>query len=154
MIKIDANHYTETIIYSIDIIIRSLKQQLGQKIDNLRKGITGEEFVVLDTIICNPNIYQQQLSEILLQDKSKTTRLIKTLEDKKLIKRDMGNCNNRLVYLLNVTPQGKKLIRDIKPIMKEFLVELFENITNDEIKLLHGLSKKFQDDLDSMLDRY
>ncbi len=153
MIRIDANHYTETIIYSIDIIIRNLKQQLGQKIDSLKKGITGEEFVILDTIMCNPNIYQQQLSEILLLDKSKTARLLKSLEEKNFIKRTIGNSNNRLVYLLNITQDAKILIREIKPVMKEFLIEVFENINNDEIQLLHGLSRKFQDDLDNVLGK-
>lgn len=153
MIRIDANHYTETIIYSIDIIIRNLKQQLGQKIDSLKKGITGEEFVILDTIMCNPNIYQQQLSEMLLLDKSKTARLLKSLEEKNFIKRTIGNSNNRLVYLLNITQDAKKLIREIKPVMKEFLIEVFENINNDEIQLLHGLSRKFQDDLDNVLGK-
>jgi DNA-binding MarR family transcriptional regulator len=104
--------------------------------------------------MCNPNIYQQQLSEILLLDKSKTARLLKTLEEeKKLITRTIGNSNNRLVYLLNITPSGKRLIKEIKPVMKQFLIELFENINNDEIQLLHGLSKKFQSDLDSVIER-
>ena len=153
MIKIDAKHYTDTIIYSIDIIIRNLKQQLSLRIDNLNMGISGEQFVVLDTILCNPNIYQQKLSEILLKDKSNTTRVLKSLEDKKLIRRDIGSHNNRLVYFLNVTSAGKKIIKKIKPQMKEFLVEVFENITNDEIALLHSLSKKFQYDLDILIER-
>jgi DNA-binding MarR family transcriptional regulator len=154
MIKIDAKHYTETVIHSIDLIIRSLKQQLKQKIDNMKIGITGEQFVVLDTISSLPGIYQQRLSEILMKDKSNTTRILKVLEEQGLIKREMGNYNNRLVYFLYITLKGKKILNEIMPMMKEFLVDIFENITDDEIALLHQLSSKFQSDLDSMNERF
>lgn len=154
MIKIDSKHYTETVIHSIDLIIRSLKLELKQKIDNLKMGVTGEQFVVLDTISCYPGIYQQKLSEILMKDKSNTTRVLKILEERGLIKREAGNHNNRLVYFLFITPKGKKILKEIMPIMKEFLVEIFENITDDEISLLHHLSNKFQSDLDSIEERF
>ena len=57
MKQIKYNHYTETIIYSIDMIIRGLKLELRQRIDSLGIAVTGEQFVVLDTISKYKDIY-------------------------------------------------------------------------------------------------
>ena len=152
MIEIKKEHYKDTIIYSIDMIIRGLKNELKQKLDSLNLGITGEQFVVLDTISAYENIYQQKLSQIIMKDKSNTNRILKVLEQKGLIEKVYGNVNNRLVYFLKVTNEGKKIVKSAIPKMKQFITEIFVDIDNDEIELLHSLSKKFQLDLSKITD--
>lgn len=147
MLDIKKEHYKDTIIYSIDMIIRGLKTELKQKLDTLNLGITGEQFVVLDTISAFDNIYQQKLSKIIMKDKSNTNRILKVLEQKGLIEKVYGNVNNRLVYFLKVTDEGKKIVKSTIPKMKKFITEIFVDIDNEEIELLHKLSKKFQLDL-------
>ena len=143
-------HYTDTVIHSVDKIIRGVKYELKQKIDKLNIGITGEQFIVLDAIAANPKVYLQKLSEIIFKDKSNTTRIINLLEKKNLIKREMGRKNNRLVNYLSVTEYGQKIVDDNMPKIKEFVEEIFSNITNNEVELLHSLSKKVQSDLSKM----
>ena len=147
MIEIKAKHYIDTIIFSVDLIIKGLKNELKQKIDSLNIGITGEQFVVLDTIYCNENMYQQKLSDILMKDKSNTTRILKVLVKEGLITRTAGNVNNRLVYMLNITDKGRNMVKNNMPKIKKFISDIFQNITDDEIDLLHSLSTKFQSDL-------
>ena len=147
MIDIKKEHYVDTIIYSIDRIIKGLKNELKKKIETLDIGITGEQFVVLDTIYGRKDIYQQQLSEIIMKDKSNTNRILKILEQKNLITRKYGNVNNRLVYFLQLTDDGKKIVEDNMPKIKQFITEIFKNIDNSEIDILHKLSSKFQADL-------
>ena len=144
---IKSKHYIDTIIYSVDMIIRSVKFELKQKIDNLNMGITSEQFVVLDTISGYKDIYQQKLSEILKKDKSNTNRILKVLEEKRLITKDIDKVSNRLVYKLNITPDGQKLLDKNMPKVKKFITEIFINISDEEIDMLHDLSKKFQHDL-------
>lgn len=151
MKKIKAKHYIDTIIFSIDLIIKGLKNELKQKIDNLNIGITGEQFVVLDTIYCYPDIYQQKLSDILSKDKSNTTRILGVLEEKGYIQKTISRHNNRLVNLLNITDKGEQIIENNMPNMKKFLTNVFENITDEEIDLLHKLSAKFQKDLSKVI---
>jgi len=152
MKEIKANHYVDTVIYSVDMILRVLKSELKQKIDNLKIGITGEQFIVLDTICCYKDIYQQRLSEIVMKDKSNMTRILRVLEDKQLIKREVGNVNNRLVYFLHPTDKGKNVVEYNMPKIKVFITEIFENIEDEEIELLHKLSGKFQKDLSRFSD--
>lgn len=147
MIDIQKEHYIDTIIYSIDKIIKGLKIELKNKLETLNIGITGEQFIVLDTICGKENIYQQQLSEIIMKDKSNTNRILKILEQKGLITKEYGNVKNRLVYFLKPTEAGKKIVEDNMPKIKQFITEIFKNIDNSEIDILHKLSSKFQADL-------
>lgn len=147
MIKIKKQHYEDTVIYSIDKIIKSLKARLKQKVESLNLGITAEQFVVLDTICAHKNIYQQQLSDIIMKDKSNTNRIIKILEQKELISRTYGNVRNRLVYFLDVTEKGKQIVKDNMPEIKQFITDIFVNIDDKEIEILHKLSEKFETDL-------
>ena len=153
MKEIKVNHYIDTAIYSVDVIIRTLKNELKKQVDELGMGITSEQFVVLDTIRCYENMYQQKLSEILMKDKSNTTKIIKVLEEKELITRIAGNANNRLVYKLNITEKGKELVDKNMPVIKNIITTIFANITDEEIDILHSLSKKFQSDLFANIDK-
>ena len=144
MKEIKLNHYVDTVIYSIDMIIKNLKTELKHKIDKLNLGITGEQFVVLDTVSYYDNIYPQKLSDIMLKDKSNTTRMIQILVDKGLITKEAGKVNNRLVYQLKITKKGKKLIDDNMPKIKKYITEIFANIPDEEIELLHKMSRQFE----------
>lgn len=150
MIDIQKEHYVDTIIYSIDKIIKGLKNELKNKLETLNIGITAEQFIVLDTICGKEHIYQQQLSEIIMKDKSNTNRILKILEQKGLITKKYGNVNNRLVYFLYVTKEGKRIVKENMPKIKQFITDIFKNIDNQEIEILHKLSNKFQADLSSV----
>ena len=144
MKEIKRNHYVDTVIYSVDMIIKNLKAELKHRIDKLDLGITGEQFVVLDTVSYYENIYPQKLSDILMKDKSNTTRMIQILVDKGLLIKEAGKSNNRLVYILKITNKGKKLVDDNMPKIKKYITEIFANISDEEIELLHKMSTKFE----------
>lgn len=153
MKEIKLNHYVDTVIYSIDMIIKNLKAELKHRIDKLNLGITGEQFVVLDTVSYYENIYPQKLSEIMMKDKSNTTRMIQILVDKGLITKEVGKVNNRLVYQLKITKKGKKLVDENMPKIKKYITEIFANIPDEEIELLHKMSRQFETALsDSIKD--
>ena len=143
MKEIKLNHYVDTIIYSVDMIIKNLKAELKHRIDKLGLGITGEQFVVLDTVSYYENMYPQKLSDILMKDKSNTNRMIKVLVDKGLLTKEVGKNNNRLVYILKVTDKGQKLVDENMPKIKKYITEIFKNISDEEIELLHSMSDKF-----------
>ncbi len=147
MKEIKRNHYKDTIIYSIDRILKNLKSELRRRFDSQNNDITIEQFVVLDTISCFKDIYQQQLSEIIMKDKSNTNRILKVLEQKKLIERISGRVNNRVVYFIKVTTLGEEIVKKNMPKMKKYITEIFTNISDNEIELLHVLSDKFETDL-------
>ena len=87
-----------------------------------------------------------------MKDKSNTNRILKILEQKGLVKKEYGNVNNRLVYFLKVTDEGRKIVEDNMPKIKQFITEIFKNIDNSEIDILHKLSNKFQADLSDSIN--
>ena len=147
MFKVKSGHYIDTVIHSADVIVHSIKSLLRQEIEDLNLGITSEQFLVLDTISYHPNIHQQKLSELIMKDKSNTTRILGILENKGLISRTVGKNNNRLVNILNITSEGKHIVEDNLPKLKGFIERLFTNLDDEEVAILHSLSDKIQTDL-------
>ena len=147
MKEVKAKHYVDTIIHITDSLLRRIKTELRQKFDDINSDITSEQFVVLDTISCYPNIYQQKLSSILMKDKSNITRIIRILEAKEFITKKAGNKEGRLVYFLSITKKGEQIIDLVMPKIKKCITDMFESVSDEEIELLHSLSKKFDKDL-------
>ena len=147
MKNLKPKHYVDTVIYSIDMIIKNIKAELRQRADELDMGITSGQFAVLDTISAYKGIYQQKLSAILYKDKSNTNRLISVLLERGLITKDVSKINNRLVNILNVSEKGQELLDKYMPQAKEIIRDICSNITDEEVDNLHMLSKKFQKDL-------
>ncbi len=147
MNEVKAKHYVDTIIHITDSLLRRIKSELRQKFDDINSDITSEQFVVLDTISCYPNIYQQKLSSILMKDKSNITRIIRILESKEFITKKVGNKDGRLVYFLSITKKGEQIIDLVMPKIKKCITDMFESVSDEEIELLHSLSKKFDKDL-------
>lgn len=144
MKNIRPEHYVDTVIHSIDIIIKNVKAELRLRADELDMGITSEQFVVLDTISANKDIYQQKLSDILYKDKSNTNRIVSVLLEKGLITKDVSSINNRLVNVLNISEKGQELIDKFMPQVKEIVRDICSNITDEDIDNLHVLSSKFE----------
>ena len=147
MKEVKANHYVETIIHITDKLLRNIKAELRNKFDEIGQDITSEQFVVLDTISCYPEIYQQKLSSILMKDKSNTTRILKLLEEKELIKKSAGKKDGRPVYYIEITNKGMNIINIAMPKIKKSITDIFASVSDEEIELLHKLSKKFEKDL-------
>lgn len=143
-IKVKAEHYTETLIYSIDRILKNIKNDLNKYITGLNLGVTAEQFSVLDTIGRNNTICQQEIADILFKDKSNVKRIIEILEKKELITKETGRKNNRLVNFLSITENGKSLLKKSLPKIKNFIEnDLIKDISNDEIEILRKIAAKF-----------
>ena len=144
-IKVKAEHYTETLIYSIDCILKNIKNDLNKYITSLNLGITAEQFSVLDTIGRNNTICQQDIADILFKDKSNVKRIVEILEKKEFIKRQVGRKNNRLANFLSLTENGKILLNSSLPKIKNFIEnDLVKDISNDEIEILRNIAAKFK----------
>lgn len=145
MNRIKVDHYVDLLIYSIEQVIRGMKSEMNQYINGLDLGITAEQFLVLDTIDSRrEDICQQDVAYILAKDKSNIKRLVEILESKGLITRVMGKKNNRLVNYLQVTDEGKKLIKENIEKVKEFMESVFSGVTPEEEQLLKSLVIKLK----------
>lgn len=146
MIKITAAHYSDTVFYNIDKIVKEIKSDLNQYIFHIT-GITAEQFAVLDTIYSNENICQHEVAKINSKDKSNIQRIIIILETKGYITRTVGRKNNRLVNYLTITQDGRELIDNNIFTIRRYMEKIFNSINPDEVEFLKKIITKVNDNL-------
>lgn len=131
MKKIKLGKRIGTPIYYTGIVSRALSSQTF-----VEKGfeITPEQFLILDLIHDNGELYQRQICEITLKDRSNVARLIKILEEKGLVKKETSS-NGRRIFKITATEKGQRVRDLIKPTALEVRKTLMNGITDEELKI-------------------
>jgi len=106
-----------------------------------------EQYIALDTIYCNPDICQRDLSKLILKDRSNTGRILSILEEKGFIKREIETKKKRLVKKIYLADKGRSLLEDNYPKIKEEFSFIFDDVTPDEFKTLRALLAKVRHSL-------
>lgn len=141
MEKINFGKRVGTTVYNTGTIVRALSSQTF-----FENGfdLTPEQFLILDIIHDYGELYQRQICEITLKDRSNVARLIKILEDKELIKRKQAS-NGRRIFKISVTEKGQEVRDTIKPTTKELRKILINGVTQEEIDItLATLNKIYE----------
>ena len=111
----------------------------------LRNGIdlSKEQMVVLKKLHEQNGRNQNELAFLTLRDKSSLTRLLGKMENKKYILRKQSEQDRRVNHVF-ITPLGREIYQKTRPIMREMIARMEENITNDEINQMINTLKKIQ----------
>lgn len=139
----EIQHYIDSVLYSMDLVLKCFNLRGVQFFNELNIGITSEQFIVLDTIYCNDGIYQRDLSKLVLKDRSNTTRILNVLEKNGFVERSVGTQKNRLVKNIFITQKGKNMIDDNMHKLHEAFSELFDDVSEEEFVTLRKLLDKF-----------
>lgn len=142
MLKIEVNHYTDTLMYAVDRAISEVKSTLNQFILSLKIGLTAEQFAVLDTIYLNKNICQQDLAKVLRKDKSNIKRIAQILENKGMILITSKKKGGKVIKLFEITEEGKSLINQNIEIIKAYMECLFKNVSEEEAQIIRNVTNK------------
>ena len=141
--KNDIN-FDRAVGYNIGKTALKLKSSLSKKFKANNINITPEQWVVLYHIFAENGQYQQKLADSILKDKPTISRILFTLEDKKLIKR-IPDKNDRRKTKVFITEDGEKLIKNIIPVVIGFKTKIESLLTDEEIdnliKILNKLYK-------------
>mgnify|MGYP004485025903 CR=1 FL=1 len=141
MEKIKFGRRVGTTIYHTGMVARALSSQTF-----VEKGfdLTPEQFLILDLVQEKGELYQRQICEITLKDRSNVARLIKILEEKSLIQREQSS-NGRRIYKITATEKGKEVRDAIKPTALEVRHLLMNGITQEDLKItLATLNKVYE----------
>lgn len=141
MKKISFGRRIGTSIYNTGIVTRALSSQTFAE---MGFELTPEQFLILDLIIENGELYQRQIAEITLKDRANVSRIIKILEEKKLITKTEA-AQGRRIYKILVTEKGKELRNKIKPTAENLRRILGSNISEEELTItLNTLDKVYE----------
>ena len=96
----------------------------------------------------NPHMSQDELVKVSGQSKGNIAKILKKLEDKGLIKREI-NPENRRKYMLKTTKKGDELVPKIRQISADWEREVGiteeDNELKERLKLIAIKSKKIMD---------
>jgi len=123
--------------YALTTTLNLLRKKFNKEIKKF--DLSSEQYGVMKLVNEYQKLTPTQISEFLNRDKATITRIIKSLENKKLIKKE--SINNRSFHIL-LTEQGLKMLENADIIALKYHKKIFEEIGEDEIlRTLETLKK-------------
>ncbi len=137
---------------SLGFIINRTNQKLSNYLTRSFKpyDVTPEQWGVLNRLWEKDGISQKEISEITIKDQTTLTRILDKLERKGLIKRQTSP-DDRRVFLIFLTNEGRSLEDILVPIAYEVLDEALEGLAEEEIKQLKVLLNKIFMNIDKLI---
>ena len=96
--------------------------------------ITPEEFVILGRLWEEDGLFQTEITERTLKDKTRVTRLLGGLLEKSLIEKKTDESDRRN-FRIHLTEKGKKLKYDLLPIIIKLIHTSSSNIPQSDLEI-------------------
>jgi DNA-binding MarR family transcriptional regulator len=107
-------------------------------------GVTARQFAALNMIAETADIDQVRLSQLIAMDKTTIVKVIDRLVEKGLITRTRSPVDRR-ANVLNVTPAGRKVLKDIQPLLDRSDQRILAPLgVSDQRKFMELLSQLVQ----------
>lgn len=129
----------------LQIVLKRAMKIINSKIgkDFKEKGITPSQFSVLDVLYTKGEMRICELIEKVLSTSGNITVVIKNMENKGWLYKTMSS-EDRRVFLVGLTEEGKKLFETLLPQHRLEIEEIYSILTSEEKKLLIEILKKFK----------
>lgn len=111
-------------------------------------NVTPEQFIVLNTLCEHENLYQKELCDLLLKDKSNMTRILSVLCDKDLIQK-IPTKDKKIVNKIQITKKGREVRDLIAPFMQMSRKKYLDNINEDELYVCLRVLSKIKSNLEN-----
>lgn len=149
-------HFTDSLYHDIEQTARCFRLFAVAMFKSINSELTPDEYITLDTIICNSGICQRDLAKLILKDRANTGRILDSLEEKGFITRFVDMKNNRLVRKMGVTEEGLRLFSEITKNVTKCLGDSVDQIrvmaTSDEVCKARETLRKVRADLTKFMD--
>ena len=145
-------HYINSIYYKIEQTAKYCKYLGTQVFQKLNISLSLEEFAVLDTISLYGEICQRDLAKLILKDRPSTGRILNALEARGYIKRFADTKNNRLVRKMSLTNDGIKVLGKATKELKDYMNNLPEFLSLEDIENLEKSIQKFKNGLEKEVE--
>lgn len=149
--------YTDSLYYELEQTTKFFKVFSMKFFKKMEVDISPDEFVTIETILCNSGICQRDLAKLILKDRANTGKILNTLEKKGYITRYVDMKNNRLVRKMGVTEAGKQ-VYDVVTEKLQITIEKIDKmkqhnpIPEDEKQMVKKTLRKFRENLSKIVD--
>ena len=145
-------HFTDTIFYQIELTAKYCKLMGQQVFEKYNVGLTVEEYSVLDTLICKPEICQRDLAKLILKDRANTGKILDSLEKRGYIKRKLAIKNNRPVKIAEITDLGKDRVEEVSEKLRPHMQVVMDKINNSDLARVSDLLRELREFLNDTLE--
>ncbi|MBD7945651.1 MULTISPECIES: MarR family winged helix-turn-helix transcriptional regulator [Psychrobacillus] len=130
------------------LMLQSIDRRVAQNFEK-RTGISFTRYEMLHTLFERAQLSQIELQQTLKIDQAAITRHLKILEEKNFVVRNRNKQNNREV-IVEITDAGISTLENCDLDKNQFIDELFNGFTDQEIKQLQILVKKLIDNTEML----
>ena len=136
--------YIDSWLYDLDLTSRVTHEVLRNFFLSNKLPISMDEYIVMDTLINNPDISQLKLSKLILKGRAHTGRFLMGLEKKGFVDRIPSKNGQRLVMKSIVTNEGINVHSIIAGKLHELVADCSNELNDEVINKLQGILKKIK----------
>lgn len=145
-------HFTDTIFYQIELTAKYCKLMGQQVFEKYNVPLNVEEYSVLDTLLCSPEICQRDLAKLILKDRANTGKILDSLEKRGYLTRKLAIKNNRPVKIAEITELGKEKVEEVSEKLRPHMEIVMDRINNSDLARVSDLMKELREFLGETLE--
>lgn len=130
----------------VNILNCKLKKHLAEVFKKNGVNLTGEQYLVMDTLWNEGTLTQQAIAFILQKDKNSVTQFIDNLEKKGLVTRSVAKQDRRVNNIM-LTPEGMALKDSTKQLAINTMNELVAGIPEQDLNTFVSVLKQICDSI-------
>ncbi len=134
------NTPTTTVLYSIEEAIKAYRKLCQKNISQIIPDITVDQGLIL-IMLNNNEKTQSEIADLVFKDYASMTRIIKLMINKNYLIKTTSNEDKRKAEL-QITNKGKKVLKQLDPIIKENRNTALNNISDREMEQLYKTLRK------------
>jgi len=131
----------DIIFYNMDKAIKSYRMYAQKRLKEHGYKITIDQWLIIKTILENPNISQQDIAKNVFKDNASVTRIIELLVKSQYLER-RDNPEDRRKSNLVVTEEGKSIIYQVQNIVLDNRKHALDGISTGELETMNLALKK------------
>lgn len=110
-----------------------IRKKLAAGFKDAGVELTPEEFAILSRLWEEDGLYQTELTEKTLKDKTRVTRLLGNLIDKSFVEKKTDE-NDRRSYRIFITEKGRDHKSIVLPIVKELMEQASRHVSPEDMQ--------------------
>lgn len=134
---------SDMLTYKVAMLSSDLSESLAAVYEPY--GLTMPEWRVLATLGNATSLTSKYIAAATRLDKVKTSRALRQLEVKRLVKRETDKNDKRAINI-SLSDEGERTYHALTPLVAKWQADRLENITADEyhifLKVINGLSQQ------------
>lgn len=136
----------DVILFQIDLTSKVSKQYSQKEFDQLKLGITVEQWVILKIVSENKYLSQKELAIKSYRDPASITRTIDLLEKKGMLVRE-AIPENRRTYNIRLTKTGEQFIEKNMKLIAQHRKLSIKGLSKSELTTLSELLLKIRENM-------